>query len=179
MMPSPCLSWAAPYRIRTPRLWLAPACEATAPQLAQIMLAPRVHEPFFVGRPSPAQLQADGEQWQQQPERWQRDQEFNLVARLHEGGEVVGCVQLFPQLIAYFVAPRFWHQGYASEMVAARCEVLPRLLGIARLERAVIRENLASRRVLEKSGFHFSGMELRQWQGRPGQVAMLWYRRDF
>lgn len=178
-LPHDCPPWVTPFIVRTQRLVLAPCCAAGAQQLARIMQAPQVHEPFFVGRPQLAQLQAEPGQWQQHEGGWQARREFNLVARLADGGEVVGCVQFFPQLIAYFVAPHFWQQGYGSEMVAASCVDVPRLLGIRTLESGVIRENIGSRRILEKSGFRFSGLDMRPWQGRSGKVAMLWYRRQF
>jgi RimJ/RimL family protein N-acetyltransferase len=176
--PSKLAPWAQPFVVSTARLQLAPCDAASALQLASIVTDVRVYEPFYGGRPQSTWREDSSAHWLQSQHDWERRHTFNLVASLHQTGEVVGCVQLFPHQIAYFVAPQFWRQGLGCEMVATCCEKIPPMLGIAVLETMVIRENLASRRVLEHSGFTFSGLTSMDWTGRAGTVSMLKYRRN-
>ena len=170
--------WAHGFELHTARLLLAPCDSNAAVALAEIIADEQVHEPYFVGRLRSTLPQTATEAWLQTPDRWRDRHQFSLAVRLRDSGSVIGCVQFTPHNVGYFVAPRFWRQGLGREMVAASCQQIAPLLGIGLLETSVIRENLASRRILEQSGFTFSGLLTRNLAGRTGQASMLHYRRN-
>jgi len=60
-------------------------------------------------------------------------------------------------------------------VVSAAITALARLFGMSRLDALVVRENPGSRRVLEKTGFVFRGLETRSWVG-GGRQMVLRYR---
>jgi RimJ/RimL family protein N-acetyltransferase len=132
------------------------ACDATAKvQLAAMLSDPRVHAPFFAyGRRDG--IEARLEEWRQLAGV---GCDNLLFAATDAGsGEVVGCVHLIGDHLSYFVAPAHWGQGYGGAMVAA---FMARHAGWERRDAiytTVVRENLASRRILEKAGFRFAGV---------------------
>jgi len=74
-------------------------------------------------------------------------------------GQVAGYVMRFPwhgkQEVGYWVGKAFWGQGIATEAVSQFlrfCKTRPLFAGVAR-------QNLPSRRVLEKCGFRVLGAE--------------------
>ncbi|KAF4829082.1 putative N-acetyltransferase YoaA [Colletotrichum tropicale] len=75
--------------------------------------------------------------------------------------------------VGYWVAEDYWGNGYASEALPAFCkfcfESNPSLL---RLEASAYSSNVASRRVLEKSGWTYEGAK-RQAVEKNGQVLDL------
>lgn len=72
-------------------------------------------------------------------------------------GEVVGNVLCFEQpgkhLIGYWLGRKFWGRGIASQAVSVFVSRIP----VRPLHAHVAKNNLASRRVLEKCGFEISG----------------------
>jgi RimJ/RimL family protein N-acetyltransferase len=83
-----------------------------------------------------------------------------LAAWPRNGGAPVGELRLRPGSgqLSYFVVPALWGRGFATEMVNAVCEPVGLNLGLSSLGAVVLRDNLASLRVLEKSGFRFHGL---------------------
>jgi RimJ/RimL family protein N-acetyltransferase len=124
-------------------------------QLAAMLSDPLVHAPFFAyGRRDG--IEARLEEWRQLAGAGCDNLLF--AATDAESGEVVGCVHLIGDHLSYFVAPARWGQGYGGAMVAA---FMDRHAGWERREAiytTVVRENLASRRILEKTGFRFAGV---------------------
>jgi len=55
--------------------------------------------------------------------------------------------------VSYWVFPAFRGRGYAGRATVLLCEALSRAPGLARIEAHIDADNLASRRVAEKSGF--------------------------
>lgn len=68
---------------------------------------------------------------------------FDLIAQRCETG--------------YELAREHWNRGYASEIVPALTSFAIRSLGMNRIEAYVDTENVASRHILEKFGFHAEG----------------------
>jgi RimJ/RimL family protein N-acetyltransferase len=151
-----------------PRLPLVlTACsEADADALEAIAADPRVAQQLWVGRP--------GRLWAAGPRPGQAPDTLRLCLRAADGA-VLGLVQCIGGQLSYFLHPDAWGQGLGAEMVAAAC-TLP-ALRLTRIRAEVIRENLASRRILEHTGFRFAAIYQRAWSGRPGRVAMLVYER--
>ena len=85
------------------------------------------------------------------------------TAELRDGGEVIGwgglCVDPFDPAwgpeVAYFVHPRLWGRGLASEIVEAALALAFRELALPAVGAFARPQNAASLRVLEKQGFRF------------------------
>jgi len=91
---------------------------------------------------------------------------------LEAGGELVGRIQLtgispppFENAhLGYFVSERHNGHGYAMEAVRQAVDAAFGALALHRVQAAVIPRNVASIRVLEKSGFREEGLALRYLQ---------------
>jgi RimJ/RimL family protein N-acetyltransferase len=150
-------------------------CDFDASQVLSCIVAdPRIFEPYYVSRTAGHETITE---WTQRPEAWHSQSRLNLAVRLRSCNAVIGLVQFTSTQIAYFVHPDYWWNGYGSEMVSAACLHIPCALGIRRLEASVIRENSPSRHILEKCGFAFKGLAIRDWSGGSGSVTMLRYER--
>jgi RimJ/RimL family protein N-acetyltransferase len=87
------------------------------------------------------------------------------------GGDVIGALAVRAGELSFFVCPRRWGQGHGRALVAA---LLAQPGWAAQpLAAHVLRENLASRRILVSSGFVEAGLAV-QRAGTPRQVR---YRR--
>lgn len=79
-------------------------------------------------------------------------------------GEHAGCAGLRPGLdrleMGYYLLPRCWGQGLASEAGRGIAAYAFNKLGVERLVAGHHPANIASGRVLEKLGFRFSHLEL-------------------
>ena len=152
-------------------------CDADAARaIARIAADPRVGMPYSVGRCAAGAGAEDAAHWLQGPDDWTSARRLRLAVRLHDG-QPVGALQFVGQELGYFLAPSTWRQGLGREMVAAVCRHYPPLLGLARVHASVLRDNVASRRVLEAAGFVFAGLATRRWRGMPGMATMLYYER--
>jgi len=73
-----------------------------------------------------------------------------------------GILSVIPRanrcVIGYNLLPAFWGQGYATEISKALVSYAFDVLQLERVEAMAQSENLASRRVLEKSGFALEGI---------------------
>ena len=63
--------------------------------------------------------------------------------------------------IGYWVASPLWGQGVATAAVALGVDAAMQSVGVHRVEATVLPENVASRKVLAKAGFHYEGKLLR------------------
>jgi len=61
-------------------------------------------------------------------------------------------------VIGYNLLPDFWSKGYASEITKALVNDLFESNDVERIEALVVFENIASKKVLEKSGFKLEGI---------------------
>jgi RimJ/RimL family protein N-acetyltransferase len=73
-------------------------------------------------------------------------------------GAFIGGIKVSNRRLSYFVAPAHWAQGYGTEMVMTYCRLIWPETGLQPLEAHLLRENLASRRILERVGFRFGGL---------------------
>lgn len=81
-------------------------------------------------------------------------------------GAIVGFCNIFPHYreafqyarIGYAIHNVYWGKGYATECVKGLIEIGFGQLGLHRLEAHVNLDNPASKRVLEKAGFHFESI---------------------
>lgn len=152
---------AAAFPQLTARLSISPCNGAAVAALELILADPRVSIPFHAGHPAPAR----------------RDGSLPLLALAvyaREDGALVGSVRLGPDHLSYFVDPACWGRGFGSEMATACCRLAP-LIGIRMLRTTVVRENAASRRILEKAGFVFDGMRTHSRSRSEGKIVLLSY----
>ncbi len=93
-----------------------------------------------------------------------------------------GCIQHLgrdpanPHEIGWRLAPDCWGQGLASEAARAMAAFAFDTLGAPSLVSVCLPENAASRRVMERLGLHYRGMET--WYERPHAVYGM-TRRDW
>lgn len=93
--------------------------------------------------------------------------ELLAIRTLHED-RLVGGIERADGQLAFFIDSDHWGQGYASEAVTG---LLQGVWAGLTLHAVVIRDNVASRRVLERTGFRFVRIN-------PGGGCLLRYRRD-
>ena len=76
--------------------------------------------------------------------------------------------------IGYWLGKPYWSQGYTTEVLALLCHLCFKHLGAEVVQSAAFVGNLASRRVMEKNGFHFEGT-LRRQIFKDGEWINLWH----
>ncbi len=92
-------------------------------------------------------------------------------------GAFIGCAGLHPEKnennaeIGYFLSPKFYGQGFATEIVK---ELIfeARERGIAKLYAGAATENIASIRVLQKNNFHFLCATIHQTASAKKRVSV-------
>ena len=85
-----------------------------------------------------------------------------LAVRKEDGAPIGMCGLILRDTlpapdIGYALVPRYWGMGYAAEAVAASVAYGRRALGLGRIVAITTHDNDASRRVLERCGFHAAG----------------------
>ena len=108
---------------------------------------------------------------------WKHEPYLHFTALRREespaGNTIIGAAGLCNGEISYCVDPVFWCQGYGYELVRAIFGIARDRLGSERLLAKVLRDNLRSRRILERVGFLFCGLEYLPHAFRPGKYAVL------
>ena len=105
---------------------------------------------------------------------------FHLAVTLE--GQLVGCVGLslrrnaLPE-IGYWIGPKFWGQGLASEAAAGLLEWAQKRLGITEVEASALTDNLASQAVLRRLGFSQTGTGVQQFLSRNRNMPVVMFRR--
>src|SRR5256886_12460553 len=104
-----------------------------------------------------------------------------LIAR--RGGDVIGGCGIArfgeePPEIGYWLGVSYWGQGYATEAARAVIDHAFEDLGLERLEAGARVSNPASRRVLEKCGFQWSGVTLLRIQAIASSAPVDRVRLD-
>ncbi|MFP1722919.1 GNAT family N-acetyltransferase [Lonsdalea quercina] len=150
--------------IDTPRLALRPLRDSDAGTLFALLesdpriAAMAVHIPY----PCPqsrisswiASLQGD----------WLSGKSVTFALCLRQVGEVVGAISLsaldshYPE-VGYWLGPEYWGRGYGTEACLAICQFAFQQLGLDRLYACHKDGNIASGKVLLKSGFQRLGSQ--------------------
>ena len=91
------------------------------------------------------------------------------------GRENIGYVQLVPLNggdweIGYHIAKKHTGHGYATEAVRAFLPVVAKATGISEVYGVCLRENAASKHVLEKCGFHSVFEGIGDYQGKKREI---------
>ncbi len=157
------------------RVTLRPPSDGEIPYLATMWSDPAVM------RYEPGRLAAKTPDWWEAWLRRQATNEAAVVWAIDVGGEVAGFVGLRdiePEdrnaVSAISLFPRYWGKGYATEAVALRSRYAFEVLGLEKIETDTAVDNLAIRRVLEKSGYRTVGIARRE-RLRNGEWQDAWY----
>lgn len=98
-----------------------------------------------------------------------------------KSGENIGYVQLCALEdgweIGYHIAKQYTGKGYASEAVSAFLPIAMERLGLSCVYGVCLSENAASRRVLEKCGFHLLYEGQGSYQGESRSICRYAYKR--
>jgi len=105
---------------------------------------------------------------------WAADGPFTWVIALRDNGRVAGTIDIRPQghrvEIGYIIGREYWGRGYMTEAVRAVSEWVLAQPEIHRVWAMCDVDNLASARVMEKSGMQREG-RLRRWTVLPNMGA--------
>lgn len=76
--------------------------------------------------------------------------------------------------MGYTISRAYWGKGYATDAVQAVIQFGFEKMNLVRIEAVVLPENLASTRVLEKSGLQFEGVlhSYQVWRNKPRDLLM-------
>lgn len=93
-----------------------------------------------------------------------KGEKLNLAITLRDDGTHIGGIGLEIRdwdnghgWTGYWLAPMYWHKGYASEAASAVCEIALRQLKLHRIDATVFEFNPRSMRVLRRLGFKREG----------------------
>ncbi len=171
--------WNLPLHIiETAQLIIAPCDAGASVEIARIVNYPEVFAPYYIARATHLERAHLREEWSSTSGEWDKFGCVNFAVVERATGELLGNVQFAGHNLGYFLKPSSWGRGYGSEMVKACCETIPQSLGLRFLTASTIRENVASRRILEKSGFTFTGLDQQTGYLGHGHFAILHYRLE-
>jgi RimJ/RimL family protein N-acetyltransferase len=119
---------------------------------------------------------------------YDRDDRYGLwAAELKEGREFAGWFHFWPAKqephdieVGYRLEKKFWGRGLATEGTVALIRLGFETYGLERVVARTLRENAASRRVLEKAGMTYLPEADYFEDLHPGSPPAVWYeiRRD-
>lgn len=94
--------------------------------------------------------------------RQRKPEEYNMAITVN--GELIGSIGIKKAdyenkkaEIGYWIGEPYWGKGYTSEAVKQITGLLFKRFGFVRLEAGVYHPNIASQKVLKKSGYQFEG----------------------
>lgn len=108
-----------------------------------------------------------------QDDRW-----WMAIIDRRDSGETVGDVAVRLEQdckvaeIGYNLSARHWRQGYATEAVLAMVTHLFQSVGVGRVGARLAPDNIASARVLERTGFRYEGRTRLSYWPTPERAAM-------
>ena len=98
-------------------------------------------------------------------------QGFQLVIRRQQDDQAVGCLRIDGRDLSYFIGRRFWGNGFCGSAVWWVTNHILRGKSPMMFRAITHRENQASKRILERAGFHFVQLQHRG----PRLPALLVY----
>jgi len=83
-----------------------------------------------------------------------------IVNGKHIGGAGINMIKMFPYRceIGYFVDHKYWGRGIATKVVGLLEKFIVENMDVVRIEIAMAKENIGSRRVAIKSGYKKEGL---------------------
>jgi RimJ/RimL family protein N-acetyltransferase len=159
---------SAPETMQLPRVFLRRPQLADAPALFECGSDPEVAR--YMDWPRATAIGPGIERLRGAEERWAAGSYYWVIALPAEDHAVIGAISCSVEDHAaefgFFLHPRHWGRGYASEAARAVVEWALSLPAIRRVWATCDAENLASVRVLEKAGLTREGL-LRRAIVRP------------
>ena len=157
-----------PVAIDTARLIVRPVAAADLPALLAVNGDDEVTR--FLPYPSWRSL-ADAQAWYERMSLLgARGESAQYVIVERASGQAIGTCLLFRHEessaraeVGYVLGRRYWRSGYMTEALAALVDSAFSVLALRRLEAEVDPHNLASRRLLEKTGFTPEGLLRQRW----------------
>ena len=150
---------AALEQLDTPRLLCERLRLEHLPELSPLLTHPRVTEWLWPHADPTEQDLIEGTQ--QKEQHWERYGFGLWLLRDRQTREVVGwgglqwtyVTRLDEVEVAWAIAPARWRQGLATELAQAAIEAAFGPLGLSEIIAFTLPHNVASRRVMEKTGF--------------------------
>jgi ribosomal-protein-alanine N-acetyltransferase len=169
---------AAPDDIATPRMLGERLRLEHDPELATLLLDPRVGRVLWPAGPGPT-LREVRDNLRDKIEHWKRQRFGMWLFRDRETGAMVGRggLQLSPidgnweVEVGWAIVPERWGQGLATELAHASVDVAFNHLELDNIVAIALPGNAASRRVMEKSGLTY------ERDIEHGGLAHVLYRR--
>lgn len=98
-----------------------------------------------------------------------------------QDGALVGCISLVNQPITvnYFLDPKHWGQGYATEALIPFLDWCAERFGLTEIRAGALHDNIGSHRVLEKAGFRLTHVTRHQPPIRPEPDRLFMYWKGF
>jgi RimJ/RimL family protein N-acetyltransferase len=170
VLPAPALATAR-LRLRTPRREDATAIAALANDRRIAENTARIPHPYTL---------ADAEGFLRYLEETETETAF-AITRADDA--LMGICGLLmkprkPPEIGYWLGVPYWGQGYATEAARAMIDHAFEDLGLERLEAGARVSNPASRRVLEKCGYQWSGVTLQRVHAIASSAPVDRFRLD-
>ncbi len=163
------------YRLETARLWLrwprdsdARAIQALAGEKDVAATTARIPHPYPAGEAERFIYAAR--------EQNAEGKALNLaITAKGNGGELLGMVSVWPDgddraEIGYWLGKSHWGRGFTTEAAQAIIDAAFTWTDVPAISAGVFLQNVASRKVLEKSGFQHEGLMLFKAQARGGSV---------
>jgi [ribosomal protein S5]-alanine N-acetyltransferase len=147
----------ANFTFRTSRLFLRPTRLEETQELIDLRRNRQVAS-WLISQPEPGDSEV-----RRKLLDWDGGTVIQLTAFRETSSSILGAARIDHGELSYYIDPAHWGQGYGSELVHAVCARAGDLLRWDRLTAVVRRDNIASRRILEKTGFLFGGLEY--WTG--------------
>lgn len=101
-----------------------------------------------------------------------------------ETGRFIGCAGIEPHEddatveLGYWIGEPFWNRGFATEAAHAVIDMIFRTRPVEAIEARCRVTNVASRRVIQKSGFQHQGSGMVPSLALGSQMPVEWYRLD-
>ena len=155
-------SFATLERVQTPRLVCQRLRLEHLPETSQLLRDPRVGATLWPGRGPPSERDLLDSMLDKE-RHWERYGFGLWLLRDRSTGAAVGrgglqwtyVADLDEVEVAWAIAPERWRRGLATELAEVSIEVAFGPLGLREIIAFTLPDNIASRRVMEKTGFRF------------------------
>jgi ribosomal-protein-alanine N-acetyltransferase len=167
--------------IETPRLLLRLPTEADVPDLRRSFRDPRTARAVGASLHSNAERKNPSEMVTRTRREFRSGEHLSLSVVSRESKQCIGRVGLRGldwtwrkvESLSYWIDPRCWNQGYATEAAWFLCQAGFDELGMRRIASQALASNLASRAVLRRLGFWEEGCERESVVVRGRKMDMI------
>jgi [ribosomal protein S5]-alanine N-acetyltransferase len=169
--------------IETPRLRLRLPTVRDVPELRRSFRDPRTARAVGAPLHSVEEMRDPAKMVSRTRREYRKGTDLSLSAILRSNGQCIGRVGLrgldwnwrSVESLSYWIDPRFWHRGYATEACWFLCHAAFTELGMRRVGSSALSPNRASLRVLKKLGFVHEGRQREAVRVRGRSMDMQLY----